>query len=130
MKKVFVLALSFAALELLSGCQFYARGPEEYSADTSKLIQTKEAELKSCYDEVLEKEAKASGKVAVDFTVESKTGAIQSPIVNKEKTTASEALQTCVLNVMDGLKLDPPDQREGKASWSYDFNVAEPKSAP
>jgi hypothetical protein len=130
MKNVFVLALSLVALETLSGCQFYARGPEEYSKDTAKLIQTKEAELKSCYDEVLEKDSQASGTVVVDFTVVAKTGEIKSPTINKAKTTASEPLQKCVLAVTDGLKLDPPDQRDGQASWAYDFKVGEPKSAP
>jgi hypothetical protein len=30
-----------------------------------------------------------------------------------------------VLTVLDGLKLDPPDQREGKASFSYNFETGE-----
>jgi hypothetical protein len=127
-KKALILSLSVLALQSLSACQFYARSAEEYSSETSKLLQTKEAELKSCYDELLEKDAKLEGVVAVDFTVEAKTGAIKDPAINKEKTTAPEPLQKCVLDVMTGLKLDPPDQREGKASWAYDFTLGEEKS--
>lgn len=120
--KTQIVSYSFLAL-LALGCQFYARSPEEYSAETSKLLGTKSEELKSCYDEVLEKDGEAKGTVAVNFTVEAKSGSLKDIVIDKEKTTAPEALQTCLTNVMQGLKLSPPDQREGKASWSYDFSA-------
>lgn len=122
------LLLPFCALLGPLGCSFYARSPAEYSQETTKLLETKSEQLKSCYDEVLEKESGAHGVVAVDFRVEAKTGAILEPTVDKAKTTASEPLQQCVLSVMEGLKLDPPDQREGKASFSYNFETGEAKS--
>jgi hypothetical protein len=127
-KKILILSLSVLAVQTLSACQFYARSPDEYSAETSKLLQTKEAELKSCYDELLEKDSELKGTVSVDFTVEAKSGTIKDPTINKDKTTAPESLQKCVLDVMDGLKLDPPDQREGKASWAYNFKPSESES--
>lgn len=115
------------ALTASVGCSFYARSPAEYSEETTKLLETKSEELKSCYDEVLESDGKAKGLVAVDFLVEAKTGAIKEATVDKAKTTAPESLQKCVLTVMDGLTLDPPDQREGKASFSYNFETGEAK---
>lgn len=114
----------FALLGSL-GCSFYARSPAEYSEETTKLLETKRDELKSCYDEVLEKNSKAKGVVAVDFLVEAKTGAIKDATIDQEKTTAPDSLQKCVLTVIDGLKLDPPDQREGKASFSYNFETGQ-----
>jgi hypothetical protein len=125
-KKALIVSFSFLTLGTL-GCQFYARNPEEYSAETSKLIDTKREELKSCYDEILEKDSAASGIVTVDFLVEAKTGVIKDVVVDKEKSTAPEALETCLVEVIEGLKLDPPDQREGKASWTYKFDANQPK---
>jgi len=119
------------ALLLLSsfawGCSFYARSAEDYQEETTKLLASKSDELKSCYDDVLTKNPKAGGVVAVDFTVEAKTGAILDPKINESKTTAGKRVQNCVLTAMQGLALDPPDQRTGVASFSYEFVANEPK---
>lgn len=109
------------------GCSFHARSPEDYQKETTKLLASKSDELKACYDEVLREDSKASGVVAVDFTVEAKTGAIMNPKLDAEKTTANEQLGECVLSAMQGLVLDPPDQRSGVASFSYEFVPNEPK---
>ncbi len=119
------------ALLLLSsfawGCSYYARSAEDYQKETTELLSSKSDELKACYDDVLKKKKKASGVVAVDFTVEAKTGAILDPTINEEKTTAPKKLQQCVLTAMEGLALDPPDQRTGVASFTYEFVPNEPK---
>lgn len=109
------------------GCSFYARSPEDYQKETEALLASKSDELKACYDEVLKDDSKASGTVAVDFTVEAKTGAILDPKVNEEKSTAPSGLHKCVLAAMEGLALDPPDQRTGVASFTYEFTPNEPK---
>lgn len=108
-------------------CQFYARSPEDYAKETEELVSTKKPQIKKCYDKVLKKDKKASGTVAVDFTVEKKTGKIVDPKVNKKKTDAPKSLQRCVLDAMDGLALDPPDQRDGMASFEYHFKANKPK---
>ncbi len=117
----------FLGATFLLGCQFYARSPEDYAKETEALVATKKDEIKSCYDEVLEEDKKAGGVVAVNFTVESKTGKIVNPVVDDEKTTAPEALSSCVVKSMEGLTLDPPDQREGVASFEYEFKANAPK---
>lgn len=114
-----IVSLGVAMLTL--GCQFHARSADDYSTETSRLLETKQAELKSCYDEILEKDAKAKGVVAVTFTVEAKTGLLKDAKLDETKTTAPKTLSECVLGAIEGLKLDPPDQREGQASWSYEF---------
>ena len=112
----------------LAGCQFYARAPEDYSQETKELLVTQNGdEIKACYDKILENDKDAEGIVAVDFTVEAKTGKITDPKINEEKTTAPTELQKCVLDTMDGLALDPPDQREGVASFEYEFQPNAPK---
>ncbi len=121
--QLFVVALLAASTTL--GCQFHARSAEDYAQETKQLLKTKKGELKSCYDEVLKENPDAAGVVAVDFTVEAKTGNIKDLAVNQQATTAPDALAQCVVNATSGLTLDPPDQRTGKASFTYDFSPNE-----
>jgi len=78
-------------------------------------------------DSVLKQDQKAGGVVAVNFTVEAKTGAIVDPKVDEKNTTASEPVSACVVDNMAGLKIDPPDQREGQASFAYNFKANKAK---
>jgi hypothetical protein len=121
------IALLILASTSAWGCSFYARSPEDYQKETEGLLASKNDELKSCYDAVLKDKPKAGGIVAVDFTVEAKTGAILDPKINEEKTTAPPKLGECVITAMEGLALDPPDQRTGVASFTYEFKANEPK---
>jgi hypothetical protein len=125
MKKTSLAILALAGASTL-GCAFAARSPKTYSSDVEKLLETRKAEIKKCYDDILKKDKKAGGVVAVTFTVEPKTGVIKDPALDKKKTTASDEVSACLLNNMGGLKLDPPDQREGKGSFEYEF-VGKPK---
>ena len=69
--------VSFAALVSLSiGCSFIARGPDQYREDTRALLETRNPQVKSCYDRVLQTDPSAAGKVTVNFEVEKKTGTI------------------------------------------------------
>jgi len=120
---------TLAALALVvGGCSFYARSPDQYRDDTSTLLSTKSAELNACYDNVAKAEPTAAGKVTVLFTVEKKTGKIQEVAADPARTTAPQSLVTCVATALTGLVLAPPDQRDGKATFEYDF--ARPGGAP
>jgi hypothetical protein len=44
-------------------------------------------------------------------------------------TTAPEPLGQCVITAINGLTLDPPDERDGIASFVYEFKAA-PAPAP
>lgn len=125
MKKTSIALLLLSSLAW--GCSYYARSAEDYQQETTKLLAAKSDELKACYDDLLARKKNAGGVVAVDFTVEAKTGKILDPKIDKEKTTAQKKLQQCVLTAMEGLALDPPDQRTGVASFSYEFVANEPK---
>ncbi|HXS17875.1 MAG TPA: AgmX/PglI C-terminal domain-containing protein [Polyangiaceae bacterium] len=111
----------------LSGCQFYARSPEDYAKETQALLATKNEDIKGCYDKVLKKDKDAAGVVAVNFKVEKKTGKVVDPTVDDAKTTAPKALTKCVTKAMEGLTLDPPDQRDGMASFEYEFKANPPR---
>ena len=112
--------MHFALAVLASACGGKARGTEAYRADTQRLLDTRQATLKSCYDDALKSDAKLTGTVKVNFVVQQKTGAITKPQLDAT-TAAPEPLGRCVLQALDGLKLDPADRHEGRASFEYTF---------
>jgi hypothetical protein len=110
------------ALAASSGCTFYARGPDAYRQAVRGVVDTKSPALESCYKSAKEQNPQSQGAVVVRFDVEPKTGNIVRPEIVKEQTNADETLQRCVLESLAGLKLDPPDQRLGQATFRWDFH--------
>lgn len=104
----------------LSACSFHARGPEDYRKDVRKLLEQKDDEIQSCYQKLVKENKKTKGTVVLKFVVKSETGEI-SDVKVKTKNGASEELSQCVTEAVKGLKLDPPDQRDGKAEFTYEF---------
>jgi hypothetical protein len=117
-----------ALLASVTGCQFYARSPEDYRDATQKVLDTKAGDIKACYDAALKGNQQLQGRVTVQFTVEAETGKIKDVKVDPAGTTAPAELSTCVSNAFGGLALTPPDKRDGIATWVYDFTAAAPKS--
>ncbi len=72
----------------------------------------------------------AAGKVTVLFTVEKKTGKILDVAPDPARTTAPQSLVSCVITAINGLVLNPPDQRDGKATFEYDFSRPAGAAAP
>ncbi len=107
---------------LLGGCSFHARDAESYRKVTRELLETKNADIKSCYDAALKQDPKAAGTVVVRFTVKKETGKITSPQVDAA-STAPAGLGQCVVNAIDGLAIDPPDARDGDATFRWEFEV-------
>jgi hypothetical protein len=122
-RSTIVMAASLLGLSL-AGCSFHARDAESYRKVTREVLETRNGDIKACYDKELEKDPKASGTVIVQFKVEKDTGVITDPGVQKE-STAPRSVAKCVANALDGLKIDPPDAREGKATFTWNL---EPKS--
>jgi hypothetical protein len=123
------ISLKFGLVALLAsvtGCQFYARSPEDYRDATQKVLDTKAGDIKACYDAQLKGKQDLQGKVTVHFTVEAETGLIKQVQVDPAGTTAPAELSNCVSTAINGLKLDPPDKREGVATWMYDFTAMQP----
>ncbi|HEX4420239.1 MAG TPA: AgmX/PglI C-terminal domain-containing protein [Kofleriaceae bacterium] len=127
--KMFLLAVAVAATA--AACGGTARGLEAYRGDTGALLETRSAQLKSCYDDALKTDATMAGTVTVQFVVAKKTGTIENPQVDAAKSTAPAALGQCVVKAVDGLVLAPPDKNEGRATFTYEFKPGEaPAAAP
>jgi hypothetical protein len=117
--------LMFGSIVLAaSACSGTARGLEAYRADTAKLLDTRSAQLQSCYDDALKSNNKLAGTVTIQFVVEKKSGTISNPVVDTAHSTAPAPLGDCVVKALDGLKLDPGDRNEGRATFVYEFKPA------
>jgi hypothetical protein len=119
---LFTISLLASAL----GCTFMARDTATYESDTSKLLDTRADELQACYDKQLAFNPSLAGKLTITFTVEKKTGKLQQLAWDKNQTSVSEGLATCVVAALDGLVLDPVDQRDGQATFVYTFRNTTP----
>jgi TonB family protein len=114
------VALILSLLGVTLGCEFHARSPEDYRKATREVLETRNAQIQGCYDEALKTDKGAEGRVIVRFTVEAKTGTIKDASVQPE-STAPEALGQCIVQALDGLALQPPDQRVGDATFAWEF---------
>lgn len=115
-----IASLILASVALTSGCSFIARGEDQYRTDTRALLETKNSDIRACYDRELANNPGLNGDVVVQFTVEKKTGTI-SNVSAAEGSTAPESLQSCVVAALDGLQLTPEDRRDGQATFTYTF---------
>ena len=116
------IALVILACTSAAACSFYARGPDDYRTAVRKLLDQKQPDVENCYKQRYEKDKAVQGRVVVSFEVEPKSGNIVKPSIVAAGTTANETLQKCVLASLEGLKLDPPDQRTGAATFTWDFS--------
>jgi hypothetical protein len=105
-----------------SGCA--VRSPEMYRDDTRKLLIAKRSVLEACYDAELQTHTDATGKVIVHFTVESSTGRVLNPKIDDLLSTPNRTLRGCVLDAMRDLVLSPPDDRNGDATFTWEFRHA------
>ncbi len=109
-----------SVLALSSACSFYARSPEDYRTETRKVLEQRSDQIKGCYDGVLKQNPNAAGTVIVHFTVKEETGMITAAEVLPDSTAPTE-LGQCIVQALDGLQLDPPDEREGDATFMWEF---------
>jgi hypothetical protein len=105
---------------LVCSCSFNARDADTYRNVTRQLLETKHADIKGCYDLELAKDANVAGTVVVKFTVQMKSGKIAEPKLDAS-STAPASLGQCVVKAIDGLTLDPPDARDGNATFRWQF---------
>ncbi len=105
------------------GCSVTARDPNMYAQDTQKVLESRNAAIKTCYDQILKTDSKVAGTVTVKFTVKTETGDLSDIKVDAAGTTAPEALSQCVVTSIQGLKLAPPDDKEGLATFTWNFQV-------
>ncbi len=114
-------SLVLAAVAFSTGCSFIARGEDQYRTDTRALLETRNADIRACYDKELAGNPALSGDVVVNFTVEKKTGTL-SNVAASEASTAPESIQSCVVSALEGMQLTPEDRRDGQATFTYTFS--------
>jgi hypothetical protein len=102
------------------------RDAETYKQDTGALLETRSGAVKACYDEVLKTDSTAQGRVTVRFTVEKDTGNVVDVQVDPAGTTAPESVGQCVTTALGGLVLQPADEQDGMASFTYEFMINPP----
>lgn len=120
-KPLVVLAVLVAA----SGCAggIALRSPDVYRDDTKQLFESKTAEMRACYDEILKGTPGVQGRVTIRFDVLTQTGKITNVVVDPAQTTAPEPMQGCVRKVVETLALNPPDAQIGQGVWTFDFTA-------
>jgi hypothetical protein len=121
-KETRTLIVLAGMLSVLSGCSFFARGPNDYRSAVRQVLDTRSSQIESCYRQALAADPNASGRVVVKFDVEPKTGNFANPSVVEQETRAPDAVKNCVVTSLDGLALAPPDQRKGEATFAWEFN--------
>jgi len=117
---------ALTVLAALVGCSHIARDETQYREDTQSLLQTRSAQVKSCYDSLLATDPSVGGVVTVSFVVEKKSGTVTNVAVVPEETKAPGSLQTCVTRALDGLVLTPEDRHAGEATFSWSFKPGAP----
>jgi hypothetical protein len=110
---------------LATGCSFHARDADSYRKATRELLETRNPDIKACYDTELNKDPKAQGVVVVKFTVNKDTGTIGDAKVDEVASSAPATLGQCVVQAIDGLALTPPDARDGDATFRWEFGLRE-----
>jgi hypothetical protein len=111
MKNARIIPCLLVLVAGVSACGFHARGPADYASATRAVLETRS---------VLKQDKAAAGTVVVHFTVMPETGAITGAEVTPE-SSAPAPLGQCIVTALEGLTLDPPDAREGDATFSWDF---------
>ena len=113
------IAIALSAL----GCSYHARSAEDYRKVTRELVETRNGDIKACYDKQLVDDQAVSGTVVVSFTVKAETGQIANAKMDEVASSAPAALGECIVAALDGLVLDPPDARDGDATFRWEFAV-------
>lgn len=121
--KIVTVLAACGLASLVVGCGGYARTPDQWSDDTSKLLEAQNEPIKACYNKSLRANPKLEGNVVVNFVVENDTGRLRKAKIDNSKTTAGEPVRRCVLDSLRDLKLTPPDQNTGRASYTWEFNA-------
>ena len=122
MKSALISTIAFASLTTVVGCGT-ARAPEVYRDDTKAVLDSKSADIKTCYDGILKSNGTAQGKVTVKFAVETEAGKFQNIVVDKANTTAPPELADCVTKAITGLGIAPPDKHDGDATFVWEFTI-------
>jgi len=110
-----------------AGCGGAVRTPDVYRDDTAKLLEAQANQrIHDCFDGMVKTTPgpkSLAGTTTVHFVVAKESGLITNPTVIPESSTAQPQVQQCVVTALNGLKLDPPDNVDGDATFTWEFVV-------
>lgn len=105
----------------VAGCSFVARDTATYERDTAALLDTRDEQVRRCFEAELAHNPDLIGKLTVTFTVEKQTGKLTVLSWDRNRSSVNDSLATCVLTAFEGLALAEPDRRDGEATFTYSF---------
>lgn len=101
--------------------------PDLYRDDTAKLLVAQaNPRIQGCFDGMVKTTPgpkTLEGTTTVHFWVNGETGIISNPTIVPDGTTAQPPVAQCVVASLDGLKLDPPNNVDGDATFTWQFVV-------
>lgn len=115
------LGLVALLISAAAGCA--ARSDDFYARDVKALLETKGQSVTDCWMGVRASDPAAAGTVTVTFRVEEDTGNITGAAVDAANTTAAEPVSQCVIASLDGLALQPGDNRPANATYTWEFTA-------
>jgi outer membrane biosynthesis protein TonB len=114
----------------LAGCGANARSTSAWQDDTQKMLETSNEAITNCYNAALQTNRQLAGSVTVTFTINQRDGHVKKPRVNEARTTGNNALKKCVIDNIQDLKIEPPDDNHGEATYTWVFNASDTKFGP
>ncbi len=109
------------ALFIASATGCAARSDGIYADDVRALLETKSQSVSDCWANIRRADPAAAGTVTVTFRVEESTGLISNAAVEPSRTTAPEAVSQCVVASLEGLALQPGDNRPANATYTWEL---------
>ena len=129
---------------LALGCVVWIREPVAYREEIVELVEVRDEAIASCYQDVLERRQRAAekferavqgpyadigsavaarvadlhGDVGVQFVAARRTGVITAALV-PDATTAPPEVAACVVEQVQGLHLEPADERDGRVTLLF-----------
>jgi hypothetical protein len=127
MKAVGSIRLLMATCGLMVGCGHGMRREDGgYRDATREMLASRNHLVKRCYDDVLSAQPELGGRVAVAFRIAPGTGQVTEASVDEDVTTAPARLRECVVKAIAGLALNPPDEKEARATFVWEFKPGAP----
>ena len=123
------ILMTFAVLAPLASvaCGGAIRIGDAYRDDTVKLVQAQaNPKIQQCFQGIVKTTPtpkSLEGTTTVSFVVAKETGLVGNAAIVPGATTTQDPVNQCVLAALNGLKLDPPDNVEGDATFAWQFVV-------
>lgn len=126
MNKILMTFAVFAPLASVA-CGGAIRIGDAYRDDTVKLVQAQaNPKIQQCFQGIVKTTPtpkSLEGTTTVSFVVAKETGIVGNAAIVPGATTTQDPVNQCVLAALNGLKLDPPDNVEGDATFAWQFVV-------